>query len=159
MAKAPLVSNTTPIIKLVGIGLLDLLPQLYGQIIIPEHVLIEYRAGAQPTDPQLEVIPWVEVHAVSIAPDLLDILDVGEAAAITLAEAHGARAVLMDDRAGRRVAQARGLEVIGTLAVLLRAKTANLIPAVGPVIDTMLAQGRHISPALRAHVLAVVGET
>lgn len=48
LAEAPLVSNTTPIIKFVGVGLLDLLPQLYGQVDPSEEVVDEYRAGAQP---------------------------------------------------------------------------------------------------------------
>ncbi len=64
MAEAPLVTNTTPLIKLVGVGLLDLLPQLYGQVLVPDQVAAEYRAGAQPTDPQLghicNVIPTAE---------------------------------------------------------------------------------------------------
>ncbi len=107
----------------------------------------------------LETLAWVQVYPVSIAAALLEELDGGDAATIALAQAQGARAVLMDDRAGRRVAHARGLQVIGTLVVLLRAKTAQLLPAVGPVIDQMLAQGRYISPALRAQVLAAAGET
>lgn len=158
LAEAPLVSNTTPIIKLVGVGLLDLLPQLYGQVLLPEQVVDEYRAGAQPTDPDLRAIAWLQIQSTTIVPALLDELDMREAAAISLAEARRVPIVLMDDRAGRRVAQGRGLQVVGTLAVLLRAKAATLIPAVGPIMDEMIAQGRYISPALRAEVLKAAGE-
>ncbi len=100
----------------------------------------------------------MRIEATTIVPALLDDLDVGEAAAISLAEARGVSVVLMDDRAGRRVALGHGLSVVGTLAVLLRPKAATLIPAVSPVIDEMLAQGRYISPALRAEVLKAAGE-
>lgn len=48
--------------------------------------------------------------------------------------------------------------MVGTLTVLLRAKQQGLLPAVEPVIATMLAQGRRISPALRAHALRLAGE-
>jgi len=39
MADRPVISNTTPLISLLGIDQLDLLPQLYGQVWIPEIVL------------------------------------------------------------------------------------------------------------------------
>jgi predicted nucleic acid-binding protein len=99
------------------------------------------------------------VSSVSIDPDLLDTLDDGEAAAIALAVATNARAFLIDDRAGRRVARSLNLPVIGTLGVLLAAKQRALVPAIGPVIDLLLAQGRHISPNLRAKVLRDANET
>lgn len=38
----PVVSNTTPLITLAGIGLLELLPQLYQTVWIPEAVYVEY---------------------------------------------------------------------------------------------------------------------
>ncbi len=37
----PVVSNTTPLIKLVGVGLLDLLPTLYQENHVPEAVFAE----------------------------------------------------------------------------------------------------------------------
>jgi hypothetical protein len=40
------VCNTSPLIKLAGVGLLDLLPQLYGAIWIPEAVRDEYLVRA-----------------------------------------------------------------------------------------------------------------
>ncbi len=153
------VADTSPLIKLVGVALLDLLPRLYGRVLVPEQVLAEYQAGASPSDPDLSTISWIQIERATIDPVLLDDLDLGEAAAISLAEAQGARGVLMDDRAGRRIAHERGLLVIGTLAVLLRAKTAGLIPAVRPVMDQMIAQGRYISPRVRAQVLAAADET
>jgi len=37
------VTNTTPLITLAGVGLLDLLPLLYGEILAPRIVLNESR--------------------------------------------------------------------------------------------------------------------
>ncbi len=140
MGDSLVVADTSPLIKLVGVALLDLLPQLYGRVLIPERVLAEYQAGVSPPDPDLSTIAWVQIERATIDPVLLDDLDLGEAAAISLAEAHGARAVVMDDRVGRRIAHARGLGVIGSLAVLVRAKTVGLIPAVRPGMDQMIAR-------------------
>ena len=158
MVDRGLVADTSPLMKRVGVELLDLLPRLYERVLVPEQVLVEYQVGAQPLDPDRTTFPWVQIRRVAIDPAVLDELDLGEAAAIALAEVQPARAVLMDDRAGRRVARARGLTVVGTLAVLLRAKAAGLIPAVGPIMDRMIAQGRYISPTVRAQILAAADE-
>ena len=159
MRDRPVVSNTTPLISLVGIGMLDLLPQLYGQISVADAVRDEYQAGRSANEPDLDTLPWLIVRQVAVESALVALLDVGEAATITLATAQQARVVVLDEAHGRRVAQRRGLAIIGTLGVLLRAKQAGLIPIVAPLIDEMRAQGRYISPALRAQVLRVAGES
>jgi predicted nucleic acid-binding protein len=158
LASSPIVSNTTPFISLVGVGLLDLLPQVYGEIWIPEQVHAEYQAGASPRDPDLATQPWIHMVPVAIGPPLLDQLNPGEAAAIMLAITVRARAVLLDEQDGRRVARERGLVVVGSLGVLVRAKALGILPAIKPSVDEMIAQGRYISPVLRAQVLQAAGE-
>jgi predicted nucleic acid-binding protein len=41
----PVVSDTIPLIILVGVGLLDLLPTLYHEIHIPEEAFTAFQAG------------------------------------------------------------------------------------------------------------------
>lgn len=158
LAERVIIADTSPLITLVGVELLDLLPQLYGRVLIPEQVLAEYLVGAQPAEPDIRTFSWLQTQPVEISPGLLDELDMGEAAVIALAHERKLLVVLMDDRAGRRVAREHGLEVIGTLAVLLRAKATHLISTVGPILDRMIEQGRHISPALRIQVLTAADE-
>ena len=43
--QAPVVSDTTPLINLVGVGQLELLPALYGAVTIADMVRDEYFAG------------------------------------------------------------------------------------------------------------------
>ena len=52
-------------------------------------------------------------------------LDRGEAEAIVLAEESKAEYLLMDEKHGRSVAEARGLTVVGLLGVLLMAKKSR----------------------------------
>jgi uncharacterized protein len=158
--EGPVVSDTTPLIKLAGVGLLDLLPHLYGAIRIPEAVRDEFEAKAAPGDPDLRALPWLTIQAVASDPHVAAVarLGRGEIAAISLALSAGARAILLDDRLARTVAASRGLPVVGTLAVLVRAKRADLIREVKPVLDQMYAQGRYIGAALRTQVLREVGE-
>jgi len=135
VADAPVVSNTTPIINLVGVGLLDVLAHIYGEVWIPEAVRAEYVVKATPTEPDLDALPWLVVH--SVVPDQrvagITRLGKGEIAAISLALASNARAILLDDRLARKTATNLGLPVVGTVAVLVRAKTAGLIPALALV--------------------------
>jgi uncharacterized protein len=155
----PVISNTTPLINLVGVKALDLLPALYGEITIPEAVRQEYLAGRAATDPDPSALPWFRiVSSVQIDPRLPLQLGSGEAAALSLAISLNARAVLLDEAYGRRIARQYGLPVVGTLGILLAAKQAALLAAVQPVIDEMIRQGRHISAGLRARVLRAAGE-
>lgn len=155
----PVVSDTTPLIKLVGVGLLDLLPQLYGSIWVPDAVYHEYATGMRVGDPALESLPWLRVVPFDVHDLSLPVgLGIGEAATISLASAEEARAVLLDEQLARRIARQRGLPIVGTLGVLLAAKQSGYLPAIKPVVDQMIAQGRHISVSLRLRVLGAAGE-
>ncbi len=160
MPDSPVVSNTSPLIKLAGVGLLNLLPQVYGDIWIPAAVRAEYYMGATATDPNIDILPWLSVQHVTPEPALLSTsgLGLGESEAISLAASRQARFLILDDKRGRRVATAKGLPVVGTLSVLVRAKAMRLLPQVKPIVDQMIAQGRHIGPSVRAQILRAAGE-
>jgi predicted nucleic acid-binding protein len=83
---------------------------------------------------------------------------VGETAAILLAESLHADLLLIDERPGREVAQERGLAVRGTLGVLVQARQSNVLPALKPVLDSLVAEGFRIAPALVRQALEHVGE-
>lgn len=160
MPQQPVVSNTSPLINLAGVGLLNLLTDLYTEIWIPDVVMTEYEAG-RPTDiPNLVTFSWLVVQPVVIDPTLHHIADLGasEAAAITLAQKSVARMIVLNDQVARRVARQRGLPIVGTMGILLAAKQNGLIPRVGPIIDTMQAQGRWLSNELRTQVVRAAGE-
>jgi uncharacterized protein len=158
-SQGPVVSNTTPLINLVGVGLLDLLPALYGEVWIPDAVRDEFVAGKSATDPELGLLPWLTiVPAVALDAALPVRLGTGEAAALSLAKAHAARAVLVDEAYARRIARQLGLPVVGTLSVLLAAKRAGHLPALRPILDEMVRQGRRIGARLQTQVLRAAGE-
>jgi predicted nucleic acid-binding protein len=142
------------------VGRLDLLPQLYTDIWIPDLVLAEYQAKMAAGAPDLSNVPWLTVQPVAPDPSLRAhrTLGAGEAAVITLAQISNARLVILDDKRARQAARQRGLSVVGTLGVILAAKQIGVLPAVKPALDTMITQGRRISPALRAQVLRAAGE-
>jgi len=105
------VTNTTPLITLAGIGLLDLLPLLYEEVWAPRIVLDEYQAKAPPTEPDLTQVSWLKVIDDVIPDPALPLLDAGEAAALSLAYMTEARLILLDERKARQIAARMGLRV------------------------------------------------
>jgi len=156
----PVISNTSPLINLAGVGQLELLRQLYTEVWIPALVLAEYQAKRGADEPDLRGVPWIAVRPMEPASSLqaLGTLGAGEAAAITLAQASAAQLVILDDKRARRTARQLRLPVVGTLGVLLAAKQLDLLPAIRPVLDALIAQGRRISPALYDEALRAAGE-
>lgn|SRR5579859_78766 len=118
----PIVADTTPLNYLVLVEAIDVLPQLYGRILIPPAVLAELSdplAPAQVRDWIMQAHPWLEVVPLrSPADSALMHLDPGERDAIALAAELKASLLLMDERDGADAARARNLRVIGTLGVL-----------------------------------------
>ncbi len=156
----PVVSNTTPLITLAELGLLDVLRQLYDVVCVPPSVLAEYQYGrtAHPERPDLQAVPWMVVQPAPVDALLPATLDVGERDAIALARGLEASRILLDERAARAVAARLKLKVTGSAGVLLAARQLGLISAVRPYLDRMLAQGRYVSPRLYEQVLQQAGE-
>ena len=101
----PVVCDTSPLINLAAVGLLDLLSALYGVIWVPEAVNREYMAGTRTGEPILEELSWVRiVRSVALHPELPSSLGAGEAEAISLAIAENARAIILDEQLARLLA-------------------------------------------------------
>ena len=158
-----IVSDTSPIRALANIDLLYALPALFGQVIVPpavqEELLCPPDAAQAVSLSAVEGIRVVPLKGASRAAVLREILDPGESEALALAEELGADAILIDELAGRQTGAAIGLQVVGTLAVLLEAKERGLIGQILPLIDRLQADfGFFVSRALRNHVLRESGE-
>ena len=70
-------------------------------------------------------------------------IDVGERSAIALGFELNAT-LLIDDRRARRVAVELGRPVIGTLALLLRAREQGSVPALRPLMERLQASGYYM---------------
>ena len=154
MKRGPVVSNASPLIGLERIGQLSLLPQIFSSVVIPTAVADEVFATARVPD-------WIEVNALQqvISAQVLQYaLGRGESEAISLAVEVGARLLIIDDRPARRLAQALHLPVIGTLRILLLAKSSGLVQVVRPSLDALVHHGFRISPGLYKQVLNDAGE-
>ena len=125
------IADTTPLNYLVLIDAADLLPQLFGQVLIPPAVFAELKDPGTPPPVRawLTNTPsWLQIQIVRSSPDpALDYLDPGEREAIALAEELKAYLLLVDENDARREAARRKLLFIGTLGILRRAAQLNLI--------------------------------
>jgi predicted nucleic acid-binding protein len=124
------VADTSPINYLLLISQIDLLPRLFQQIIIPDVVRDEMLdPNAPPVLQQWIANPpsWLTVQSVPVTDTTLNILDPGEQAAMTLAQTLPADLLIIDERRGRRIAEDRGIAIIGTLGILDDAATQGLI--------------------------------
>jgi predicted nucleic acid-binding protein len=77
------ISNTSPLVYLHQIGQIGLLRSLYGQVIVPQAVQDELRAGEEIgfDVPELAKTPWMEVQPLvdrTLLPAVVD-LGLGEA--------------------------------------------------------------------------------
>jgi uncharacterized protein len=67
--------------------------------------------------------------------------------------------VLLDEKRARQVAKNFGLQVIGTIGILLLAKNKKVIPKVSPLLDAMIDDARYwVSRSLYQQVLEQAGE-
>ncbi len=127
------VADTSPLNYLVWIESVEILKWLYGNVIVPPEVRDELLAADAPSIVRSwagDLPNWIELCAPNAT--LLDdprwrFLDLGERAALALAAARQPSVLLIDERAGAKVAIAEGFPVIGTLGVLDEAARRQLI--------------------------------
>lgn len=126
-----IVSNTSPINYLILIGQINILPELFPQIIIPQAVYTELSNTAAPLPVQTWIADppdWLRIKSVSqLSDDTVDLLDPGERAAILLAQEINADLLLLDDMKARRIAISKGLSITGILGILDQAAFMKLI--------------------------------
>jgi predicted nucleic acid-binding protein len=158
------VSDTSPIRALKVVGLLAFLPRAYGQVLVPPEVAAELGVdvpGLGSVD--IGALPGFSIGAVKDRDrmdQLLELLDLGEAAAIALAIEVRADLILVDEHPAREVVKRLGLKPLGALGVLVRAKELGEIASVRPLIDRLrLELNFRVSPQLLADVLGQVGES
>ncbi len=149
--------DTGPLILLAKTDLVSVIAGLPYRFVAPFEVIDELKAGDE-LGHQVIDAPWLLAQSLkSPVPELIRAtLDRGEAAVIQLALENGIRRVCIDDLRGRRIARAAGLDVIGVLGLLGKAKRRGLLDAVAPCIDRLVAAGAHYSPELVAAVIADV---
>lgn len=159
------VSDTSALSALFLVEQLDLLPALYGKVIVPPAVMREMLRLEEQFGHDLSALKkaaWLSVIPVSDVQKVKKyrlVLDEGESEALVLTTELSADFLLIDEMRGRKVAQSEGIPHTGVLGVLLSAKAKELLHAVRPVMDDLLLKTKfRISQQLYDFVLAEAGE-
>ena len=153
------IANTTPLIALANIDRLELLHELYGTIIVPQAVVDEIIS--EPAKQRVRSATWIKVEAIQ-DPSQKDIfrarLHAGEVEVMILAREQNADLVIMDDNAAKKTAKFLGLNVTGTLGILLKAKKEGYLEMVEPIMNELIVDGLFISDTVKGYVLKEAGE-
>ena len=152
--------NASPLIVLAHIRQTLLIAARADEAVVPEAVAAEILAGPT-TDPARR---WIEAGAVRVTlapaasagvatpPPMPELLawDLGAGETAVLAQAlatPGWRAVL-DDAAARKCARSFSIPVLGTRAIIVRARQQGLIPSAAEAIRALRTAGFRIDAQL-----------
>jgi hypothetical protein len=156
------ISNTSPLLYLYRIDALKWLPSLFAEIWIPGAVVFELQEGRQkgydvPNPSDYNGIKIIEPKMIPSEWFAVD-LGAGELAAMSLAMEYPEKIILLDDALARRTAKAAGLNVWGTLRILLEGKSHGLIENVILQLNLLEDAGMWVSEGIRQRLLALAGE-
>lgn len=158
------ISNTTPLIGLSMLGRLELVKTLFGEIIIPpavHHELTVKGAGRIGANEIATGVAdgWIRVESLSPSPLLATLkvdLDEGESEAIVMALEKNADLLLLDENRGRAKAKALGLEITGTIGMLLLAREKGIAIDLHAELSHLRAYGFRISDSLFQKIVTQV---
>jgi len=146
------ISDTSTLILLQKIHELELLNQLYDNLVTTPEIVEEY--GDKLPD-------WVKVESVKDKKyqEFVETqVDMGEASAIALAKEFDEVLLLLDDLKARKLAQTLGLKITGTLGIIHKAKKEGFIKEVKPLIDKLLETNFRISDKIVEEILSLNNE-
>lgn len=163
------VSDSTPLIWLSKIGKITILKKLYTEVIIPpevydEVVIIGLEQGCSDAIIVKDSIEkgWIKVKTLDelqtehskMIQEHAEELHRGEAQAILLAQSHHTL-LLMDESVGRAFAETWGLNVHGTIYVILQAlrKSIQTKKEATTAIYSLVEKGFRVEPSIILQVL------
>jgi len=154
------VADAGPLIALARLDRLALLASLFDRVLVPEAVFAECVARPDLVD-ATRIRQGCESGMLTLCVATpLATTDLGRGERSAIGKAIEVKAALLaDDLAARRRAEALGLITIGTLGVLVRAKRKGLLPQVRPEVDRLRAGGYWLGDDLLRAALRAAGES
>lgn len=151
------VSDATPVISLLKINQLNLLHGLFQEVLIPQAVYDELTLNPAFEKEAIQIKECTFITKVEVGQESsvnlfqrVTGLDRGESEAIIYTDNESADLILMDEIKGRKVAVQMGLNVMGTLGILLEAYEQGLLSReeIFSGLDILKNSRRFISEAL-----------
>jgi predicted nucleic acid-binding protein len=156
------VIDASSLIILGKVSLLHILTHLCDELIIPDGVAIEILKGP----PGDKAKTWLKTEGKKYQKDIGSIdlkvaswdLGPGENEVISHCYSNPQYTAIIDDGAAKKCASSLSIRVKGTLALLIIAKKAGLVPEVKPVMDRMIEAGFRMNFTLYKNILEIVNE-
>lgn len=135
-----IVSDTSPLVWLLHLNQINLLKDLFVNVIIPTAVFSELIKAKIINEKILQANSFIQIKTPADrkkVEELKLLLDEGESEAIVLSMELKTDLLLIDEAPGREIARQFGIPIKGILGVLLQAKEKNLINEVKPLIEKL----------------------
>lgn len=156
------VSDTSPINYLIRVSEPLLLKKLFGHVIIPPAVFDELNVRLNNRQDIADFLKdgWMSVVAPQtiISQPLRYALDKGEWEALSLAIELKANYLIIDERQGAAAAKDFHVPVVGLAGVLITAKKKGLVPAVKPLLDSLIQEGFYLTERFYKNTLSQINE-
>jgi predicted nucleic acid-binding protein len=161
MKPVNLVVNASPIIALAKIGCADFLSKISTRLVIPEGVRQEIITHKY-QDPATEWLrarkhdAFIPVEVPTIVSDWN--LGIGEAQVIAFALQNKNFSAALDDKAAKNCAEVFNISIIGTIAIIIKAKHMGLTPKIEPLLLALIANGFRLTDTIIKTALRSAGE-
>lgn len=155
-----LIADSSALIALASCNSLALLDVLFEKVSIPQKVFDEIAFKDKQFSDEFknylkDKIVQVDFDEFIISDDSLDAV---ELSAMVLYKKVKADLLLVDDKKGRRIARLNEIKIIGSLGVLLLAKSKNLISEIKPLIIQMKKSDIYLAEDIIDFALRVAKE-
>jgi predicted nucleic acid-binding protein len=156
------IMNASPIICMMKAGIIEVLPALFKDIVVPQEVKREILVRGR-TDLKGEVLAsyqWIRLaNDIVVAPQVASWdLGQGESAVISFALENPDFWAVIDDREARRCATALHCRHTGTLGIIVLAKRRGVIPSIRGYLERLKEAGLWLSDELVDQVSRMSGE-
>jgi predicted nucleic acid-binding protein len=134
-----IISDTSCLIALSNIGMLDILKNLFQEVIITKEVYDEFGNNLP------DWIKITDVKNIAKQKEIETRLDKGEASSIALALEISDSMLIIDEIKGRKIARSLNIEIIGTIGVLIMANKRGILKDFMGIILKMVNKGFRLS--------------
>ena len=155
------IADSSALVALSVCQMLEKIEPLFGKVYVPDSVYKEVSIKGKPESEALKNFLETRTKSTNIDDYIIKNsknLGSGELEAIALYIKLSAELLIIDDAKAKKVAYANGLEVMGSIGVLLLAKERGLIERIKPLLDLLDASDIYLSSKIIKKALELAGE-
>lgn len=155
-----LVCNASPLIFLAKIDLIDLLPKMAQTLNIPNGVYREIKGQNDAASAWIEKVKDDYLVELDSIPTIIESWDLGKGEMEVLAYAHSNKHLIaaLDDKAARNCAASLGIDVIGTIGLIIMANKKGHVDKPVVYLEKLKKTGFRISDELYQHAIQLASK-